>query len=303
MRRILIFSTAAVWVTLALAGCSASSDASSDSPAIDSPGITTEQAPLLSRDGSELTGGDSIAADSTADSDRQVIVTGYVTITVDKPVDAAADAVRIVEQSGGRVDGRSETAPVNGNDGSATLTIRVPSDTLTATLDKLRKLGAVQEVSLNSADVTMETQDLDARITALSASVDRLLTLLSTAADTENLITLETAISDRQAQLESLESQRRYLADQVSLSTITLNLVSDFTAPTPEPDNFFDGISAGWASLVAFFAGLLVVFGVLLPWLIFLGIIALVVIVILRRRSARTPQPAAEQPASTPATD
>ena len=303
MRRILIFSTAAVWVTLALAGCSANSGASSDSPAIDSSGITTEQAPLLSRDGGELTGGDSIAADSTADSDRQVIVTGYVTITVDKPVDAAADAVRIVEQSGGRVDGRAETAPVNGNDGSATLTIRVPSDTLTATLDKLRKLGAVQEVSLNSADVTMETQDLDARITALSASVDRLLTLLSTAADTENLITLETAISDRQAQLESLESQRRYLADQVSLSTITLNLVSDFTAPTPEPDNFFAGISAGWASLVAFFAGLLVVFGVLLPWLIFLGIIALVVIVILRRRSARTPQPAAEQPASTPATD
>ena len=307
MRRILIFSTAAVWVTLALAGCSANSGASSDSPAIDSSGITTEQAPLLSRDGGELTGGDSIAADSTADatadSDRQVIVTGYVTITVDKPVDAAADAVRIVEQSGGRVDGRAETAPVNGNDGSATLTIRVPSDALTATLDKLRKLGAVQEVSLNSADVTMETQDLDARITALSASVDRLLTLLSTAADTENLITLETAISDRQAQLESLESQRRYLADQVSLSTITLNLVSDFTAPTPEPDNFFDGISAGWASLVAFFAGLLVVFGVLLPWLIFLGIIALVVVVILRRRAARAPQPAAEQPASTPATD
>ena len=312
MRRILIFSTAALWVTLALTGCSASAGASSDSPAIDSPaidspGITTEQAPLLSRDGRELTGGDAIATDSTvdatADSDRQVIVTGYVTITVDKPVDAAADAVRIVEQSGGRVDGRAETAPVNGNDGSATLTIRVPSDTLTATLDKLRKLGAVQEVSLESADVTMETQDLDARITALSASVDRLLTLLSTAADTENLITLETAISDRQAQLESLESQRRYLADQVSLSTITLNLVSDFTAPTPEPDNFFDGISAGWASLVAFFAGLLVVFGVLLPWLIFLGIIALVVVVILRRRSARAPQPAAEQPASTPATD
>ena len=312
MRRILIFSTAAVWVTLALAGCSASSGASSDSPAsgspaIDSPGIITEQAPLLSRDGGELTGGDSIAtdstADATADSDREVIVTGYVTITVDKPVGAAADAVRMVEQSGGRVDGRAETAPVNGNDGSATLTIRVPSDTLTATLDKLRELGAVQEVSLNSADVTMETQDLDARITALSASVDRLLTLLSTAADTENLITLETAISDRQAQLESLESQRRYLADQVSLSTITLSLVSDFTAPTPEPDNFLDGISAGWASFVAFFAGLLVVFGVLLPWLVFLGIVALVVIVILRRRSMRAPQPAAELPASTPTTD
>ena len=308
MRRILILSTVAVSVTLALAGCSASSGASNDSPRIVSPNISTEQAPFVSRDGSELTGGqsapgDSIANDSIADAARQVIVTGYVTITVDKPVDAAADAVRIVEQSGGRVDGRSETAPVNGNDGSATLTLRVPSDTLTATLDKLRELGAVQEVSLNSADVTMETQDLDARITALTASVDRLLTLLSTATDTENLVTLETAISDRQAQLESLESQRRYLADQVSLSTLTVNLVSDFTAPTPKPDNFFDGISAGWTSFVAFFAGLLVMVGVLLPWLVFLGIIALIVVVILRRRSSRTPQPTAKQPTSTPTVD
>ncbi|MBC7589431.1 MAG: DUF4349 domain-containing protein [Salinibacterium sp.] len=289
MRRILIFPTAAVWVTLALAGCSASSGGSSDSPGIDSPSVSTEQAPFVSRDGGELTdgesaAGDSLATDSTADSDRQVIVTGYVTITVDKPVDAAADAVRIVEQSGGRVDGRSETAPVNGNDGSATLTLRVPSDTLTATLDKLRELGAVQEVSLNSADVTMETQDLDARITAMSASVDRLLTLLSTATDTENLIALETAISDRQAQLESMQSQQRYYDDQVSLSTVTLNLVSEFTAPVAEPDTFLSGLIAGWNAFVAFFAGLLVAIGVLLPWLVFLGIVAVVVIFVVKRR-------------------
>ena len=282
MRRILIFPTAAVLVTLALAGCSANSGASSGSR-----GIVTEQAPSISRDGGEMTSADSLATDTTAGAGRQVITTGYVTITVDKPVDASANAIRIVEQSGGRVDGRSETAPVNGNDGSATLTLRIPSDTLTATLEKLRKLGAVQEISLNSADVTMETRDLDARITALSASVDRLLALLSSATDTENLITLETAISDRQAQLESMESQRRYYTDQVSLSTLTLNLVSEFTAPTAEPDNFFDGIAAGWASFLAFFAGLLVAFGVALPWLVFLGIIALVIVVIIRRRSKR----------------
>ncbi len=228
-----------------------------------------------------------MASDSIAESDRQVITTGWVTITVDKPVDAAAEAVRIVEQSGGRVDGRTETAPVNGNAGSATLILRIPSSTLTATLDKLRDLGAVQEVSLNSADVTMETQDLDARIKAMSASVDRLLALLSTATDTENLITLETAISDRQAQLESMESQRRYYADQVSLSTISVNLISEFTAPTPDPDNFFDGIAAGWASFVAFFAGLLVAFGVALPWLVFVGLITLIVVLIVRRRTKK----------------
>lgn len=274
----MILPTTAVLVTLALAGCSASPGSSMG--AGDSP--PSEGAPSVSRNGVEL-----VAPEAAADSTRQVITTGYVTITVDKPVDASAEAVRIVERSGGRVDGRTETAPVNGNDGSATLTLRIPSDTLTATLEKLRTLGAVQEVSLNSADVTMETQDLDARITAMTASVDRLLALLSNATDTENLITLETAISDRQAQLESMESQRRYYADQVSLSTVTLNLVSDFTAPTANPDNFFDGLAAGWNSFVAFFAGLVVAFGVLLPWLIFLAIVTVIVAVVVRRRRKR----------------
>lgn len=293
MRRTFILPTALVLAALTLSGCSALSGASDTvgiAPSEAEPGaiVEGERAPLAS---------DAVADEvSPGAVDRQVITTGYVTVTVDDPANAAADAVRITESAGGRVDGRTETAPINGNAGSATLTLRIPSDTLTATLDELRELGSVQEVSLNASDVTMATQDLDARITALRASVDRLLGLLATATDTDVLIQLETAISDRQGELESLESQRRYYADQVSLSTVTLNLVSEFTAPVAEPDTFLSGLIAGWNSFVAFFAGLLVVLGVLLPWIVFLGLIALVVILVVRRRRAATvaPDPAAD---------
>ena len=77
----------------------------------------------------------------------------------------------------------TEPLPPKGDQdgGSATLTLRVPADDLTDILERLKALGEVQEVSLNSSDVTMETQDLDARISALSASIDRLLGLLATA--------------------------------------------------------------------------------------------------------------------------
>ena len=228
------------------------------------------------------------AADEAASADRQVITTGYVTITVDDPMASANDAVTIIEQAGGRVDGRTEYAPKDETDkGSATLTLRVPSDDLTETLDKLRELGTVQEVSLNSSDVTMVTQDLDARITALQASIDRMLVLQASATDVDTLIQLETAISDRQGQLESMEAQRRYYADQVSMSTVTLTLVSEFTAPPAEPDSFFSGLVAGWNAFVAFFAGLLVAAGVLLPWLVFGAIIAGVILLLLRLRRRR----------------
>jgi len=272
---------------MALAGCTASPEAASDSAP---GGGVVEQMPV-SPDG---------ALDESVDSsqslvDRQVITTGWVTITVDKPLDAASEAVKITEGAGGRVDGRTEYAPVNGDQGSATLTLRLPADSLTRTLEKLKELGTVQEVSLNAADVTMQTQDLDARISALSASVDRLLTLLSSAVDTDTLIQLETAISDRQGELESLESQRRYFADQVALSTVTLNLQSVSAAPVQEPDTFLDGLIAGWNSFIAFFAGLIVVIGVLLPWLVFLGIILGIVLFVLKRRKPRHP----EQPDAT----
>ncbi len=284
MRRILILPTALIVTTLALAGCSAASDSgsASDSGGRSAPEVVAE-GEMQSSDGS-LAVNDSV--------DRQVITTGWVTITVDEPMDAATEAIRITEQVGGRVDGRSEFAPIDGDKGSATLTLRLPADTLNSTLDKLKELGDVQEISLNAQDVTMVTQDLDARITALEASIDRLLALLSSATDTDTLITLETAISDRQAQLESMQSERRYYADQVSLSTITLNLVSVADAPVEQPSNFFTGIITGWNAFVAFFAGLLVAVGVLLPWIVLAAIITAIVLFAVKRtekKKAATP--------------
>jgi len=299
MRRTLIIPTALVLSALALSGCAAAggSDSTVEMVAPDS----YESAPNVDTDGGAVAFDDATRTETT-ETDRQVITTGYVTITVDEPMDAASDAIRITEQAGGRIDGRSEYAPVDGDKGSATLTLRIPSDTLTATLDKLRELGEVQEVSLNATDVTMATQDLDARITAMSASVDRLLALLSSATDTDTLIQLETAISDRQAQLESMQAERRYYADQVSLSTVTLNFVSEYTSPPAEPDTFLSGLEAGWKAFVAFFAGLLVALGVLLPWIVFAGIVT-VVILFFVRRSAKKKAVAAAVVEPTPPTN
>lgn len=279
MRRTLILPAALLAAALTLTGCSAGmNESASDS----SGGVS---APEMMSEGTE-----SLAADGDSTADRQVIVTGWVTVTVEEPRDAATEAIRIAESIGGRVDSRTEYAPIDGDKGSATLTLRLPAESLTATIDKLTALGEVQEISLNSSDVTMATQDLDARITALSASVDRLLVLLATAQDTDTLIQLETAISDRQAQLESLISERRYYSDQVALSTVTLNLVSVADAPVKQPDTFVSGLIAGWNAFVAFFQGLLVVVGVLVPWIVLAALITAIVLWLIKRRQSRTDQ-------------
>jgi uncharacterized lipoprotein YmbA len=284
MRRTLIGSTVLLAAALALTGCSAAGGSAGDYAG-------PESAPQIV-DGSA--GGDSGEFSSDADAgvdpasaERQVVITGNVTITADEPLTASREAVRIVEAAGGRVDGRTEYAPSDTDKGSAQLTLRIPADKLTSVLESLEKLGTADEVSLSTSDVTVQTQDLDARISSLRASIERLNGLIAQATSIEDLITLEHEISNRQAELESLEAQQRYLSDQVAMSTISLYLRSDAEAPPADPDSFWDGLGAGWGAFVAFWAGLLVVLGVLLPWLITFGLIALIIILIVRGRRRR----------------
>ena len=121
--------------------------------------------------------------------------------------------------------------------------------------------------------------------------------LMSKATAIDDLISLESTIADRQAQLESLEAQQRGLEDQISMSTITLTLTSDpIEEPPAEPANFWTGLVAGWDSFVGFWSGFLVVVAVLLPWLVTGAIITVAVVYLVRwnrRRQAARPQPPA----------
>src|SRR5690606_27061069 len=226
-----------------------------------------EPAPDAVESATDQSGGVARSADSASDGAEKMIVTGYLTLTVERPAEAATDVAMIVEAAGGRVDARTEHAPDGEDRGSAELTVRIPSDELTRTLESIKELGEVERVEQGKQNVTAEVRDLESRIKALSASVDRLISLMADADTTADLISIESALSERQANLESLESQKRSLDDLVELSTFTIQLGTEADAPVDEPDTFLSGLATGWEAFVAFFSFLLVAFGVLLPWL------------------------------------
>jgi len=270
MKRILL-PTVLLAVAVSLAGCTSSPS-------------TVDQVAPMTGEGSRTS--DAASEATLAEDSRSVVTTGSMTVTADDPIAAATDAVTIVEAAGGRVDARTENAPTENDNGSATLSLRIPSTSLTATLDELKTLGDTENVSVNAVDVTTQSQDLAARISALRASVDRLTALLATATDTKVLIELETAISERQGNLEAMEAQQRDLADQVALSSIELSLISPTDAPVTPPDSFWSGLLAGWAALTGFFGFVLVALGVLTPWLVLAGVLVVVALLVLRRRRA-----------------
>ncbi|QNO38031.1 DUF4349 domain-containing protein [Protaetiibacter sp. SSC-01] len=271
--------------TLALSGCSASFEGASDS------GGTGQQAPQA------VDGESRGAADEAASpEDRALVITGTVTVTAEDPIAAAALATEIAASVGGRVDARTEYAARDGEGGSARLTLRVPADSVDEVRERLDELGTVDQTDFSTVSVGERQRDIESRITTLTASIARFTAWLATAETTADLISLETAIADRQAQLETLEAEQRALADQVAMSTITLTLRAEGVAPPPEgPTNFWEGLVAGWNAFVGFWAGVAVGLGVALPWLVLLAV-GVVAAVYVARRVGRGAAPTAAPP-------
>ncbi|WP_430647758.1 DUF4349 domain-containing protein [Agromyces sp. GXS1127] len=226
------------------------------------------------------------------EEDDHVIRSGWMAITVDDPIDAAAEVAALVGAADGRIDSRNETPATDTQQARATLVVRIPADRYDDVLADLRELGEVDSVQLESDNVSQQRRDLDSRIESLQTSVDRLRTLLAQADDVGDLIAIESELTTRQSELDALTAQRDALVDRVDYSTLTVELLSEGLAPEAGPNDFWSGLAAGWNALVGFVSGLLVVIGVMLPWLALLAVIAAIVvgIIVLATRGGRRPR-------------
>ncbi len=308
---------------LLLAGCSggAAGTAASEAGGADSAaGTTADRAGAQSFTDAASSGGGSSAeaasaaapaagSDLAGASDRQVKTTGSASLVVDSPAQAAEQIAVFVEGAGGRVEQRSVQTPEEGP-ASATLTVRVPADGFSTTLEELGRFGDVSDVDVTSTDVTAQVSDLDARVAALRTSTERLTALLAGAASTEEVVAAESALTQRQAELDSLTGQRAVLAGQVEMASLSLYVSGRAEAPVVEAGGFLGGLASGWNALLAAVAGLLVVLGVLLPWLVAGAVVVAAAVgltrVVRRLQARRTTAPAtatAGAPATTAAGD
>jgi hypothetical protein len=296
--------TLVVLTGLLLAGCGASDSPSGAPPAN---GAQDGAAPGGNAGGEE---GGGPAAEPAPDNGkgqgapapvatRSLIYTGTTTVVVDDVVDAANQAAGIAAAAGGAVGGDQRS--LDGDRSSAQLTLRVPADRFSSTIDALAKLGDEESRSVQTEDVTEAVVDLDARLATQRASVARVRRLLERANSLGEIVSIESELTRREADLASLEQRRERLADLVALSTITLHLRGR-TAPAEdaEPDTgFLAGLREGWDAFVASAKVVLTVAGWLLPWAALIGVPTWLALRLLRRRRrpAVAPAPTVAGPA------
>lgn len=270
-KRISIF--AIFFVTFALTACGAS---------------TTDSSSMSS--GSMPMPGAEIAMDNkmaTSPDTRAVIKTASLSFRVKDIQKAVDNATSIAKEFNGQVDDSSiyknpGTNEING----ANLTIRVPADQLENTVEKLRTVGEVENYSLSSSDVTMQKVDLEARISSLETSITRFKELISSATNASDLIAAESALAERQAELDSLNAQMKYLSQQVDMSAIYVSMYLPEYLNTIKPIGFVQGLEKGFYAMLNFVINLTSIFGLILPWVLLLALLVAIYKVVqkVRRR-------------------
>lgn len=275
-------------------------DSGGDSAGAGAEEAITSDSSASSPDGGAVSSDGDVVAENAA-AGREIITTADLSLLVtdiaesaEEIADVAADFDGYVEASDIGAYGQTDTSvPAPVDQGMGWVSIRIPAKDLTAVTAQLGELGEVTRSSISRQDVTAITVDLQARIDAAQTSVDRLTELMSQSGSVGDLIAAESALSERQAQLESYQQELKNLTDQVSMSTVSVQLSERAAVADADPAGFSDGLLAGWNGLVATLNGLVIALGFALPWLAIAAVVVLVIWLI--RRRARRPKSAEER--------
>lgn len=257
---------------------------------------------------------------------RSLIITAGLQVKTDDAAAAAQRAQIIAEGAGGYVAGESigsgeQTMPssspsgpadsggtpnaatlpeVTGSSSStqALLVLRVPPQSVDSVLTALAGKGSVTYQSRNATDVTGQVADVASRVTSAQAAIAELRTLIDKAASMNDLISLEQALSQREADLESLEAQQKALSDQIQYATITVGYFSQGApvAPPAVHTGFMKGLTVGWHGFLDVVRALLAAIGWLVPYLVVVAVLWWPVRRLVRAIRTRGARPGKEQP-------
>jgi hypothetical protein len=231
----------------------------------------------------------------SAQSDaRELIYTADLRIRVGDIGRAAARAVAVAERSGGFL--QSQRSDLEG-DVSANLELKVDPERFDAAIVALGDLGTVLHRSQQAEDVTEQVVDLEGRLRSAEASRDRLRGLLSGAATASDVVAIEKELARREAEVESLTGRLRVLRSRIDRATIRVAFVE-----TGEPEvsgtipGFVDGVETGWVALMNALKALVLVVGVLVPFMPPVAVLVFGWKRLRRRRSRRVTRPSPDEP-------
>ena len=172
----------------------------------------------------------------------------------------------------------------------ASYTVRVPAERYGDFLTRAGELCHVLNKQEYTDNVTEAYYDIDGRLKTQQTKLERLQELLSRAENMEDIITIESAISETEAQIESLSGQLRHYDALVDYSTVNISLQEVYKlsnveeAPTTFGDRLGEAFRNGWSSFTNGLENFAVALAYGWMWVLVLAVIVVVAVRALRRR-------------------
>ena len=218
---------------------------------------------------------------------------------------AAADLRTLVEILGGYFE---QAAVHNYGSGyrSGDYTVRVPADQFQPFLDRVGTLCHVTYQEQTSENVSEAYYDAESRLATQRTKLERLQNLLAQAENMEDIITIESAISDTELEIERLTGTLRQYDALVDYATVHLSLqevyqLSDVEEPaTSFASRMGAAFASGWRGFVGALESLAVALAYGWVWLLLLAAAGTAAGRILWKRRRRERQAASKEPENKP---
>jgi len=317
MKRLTVFLIALLILSAAMFGCAAQYGTPDAAPAEDyyakGEYITAEEAgydmeapaaPQEATDGSSgFSDGGAVDYDGSLlqpGVDRKIIFSGYLSIQTTSFEQDYQQVLDALIEFGGYVENESTSGkkPVAWNDPgrTANLTLRVPSRSFDAFLNKLKGFGETLSVERHGQDISLQYFDTETRLKTLRTREARLLDLLEEAKGLEDIINLERELANVAYDIQMHETNLRNYDSLIDYSTVSISIreVNEVERVTPAQKDLGSRISSGFYSVLNVLAvigeGLLIFLIAGSPVLIPLAVILIIVLVLVKRSKKKKAQ-------------
>ena len=239
-----------------------------------------------------------------ADADvveRKIVTNVDMNIRVDDVNDAIEEVTKLVDASGGFVVSVSRTE--DEDETFASMSFRVPSNNLDATLSRVRDISErVERENRSAQDVTTEFVDIEARLGNLRAAEEQLLVLFERSGKVSDVLEVQRELTNVRGQIESLQGRLNYLSQTTATSLVSVwfhptTSTAPISDPAWSPSETARGATRGLAAFGRWSADVAITVAIFSP--VWVPIIVLVLVLVLwdqrrQRKNAERAKAAAE---------
>lgn len=289
-----IILSLAMVLTLAACGASGNSTASTGAPASRAESPSSMKSEAATAEDYGYNSGSNDASSRKVSQSEKLIYTAELQMETTEFDKATAAVESLVSACGGYFE-NSNISSWNRNYRNANYTIRVPAERYSEFLNRAGELCNVLSKQEYTENVTEAYYDTDGRLKTQQTKLERLQELLGRAETMEDIITIESAISETEVQIESLSGKLRRYDALVEYSTVNIYLEETYKlsnveeAPTTFGGRVSEAFRKGINNFVEGLEDLVVGFAYSWMWWLILAVIVVVVVRVVLKRKGRLP--------------